>query len=361
MAMTLNELAQRIGADVRGDGDRAITQCNGIEEATSDQVSFLANRKYNKLLQTTNAGAVIVSAADAEGAPEQLTLLIAKDPYFAFREALVVLHGFRKHPPAGIADTAIIDPTATIGDNVCIQHHVVIEAGVTVGDNTVIYPHCYLGRNAKVGNDCQLYPSVTIYNDCVLGNRVTLQASCVIGQDGFGYATYALEGEPPRHHKIPPIGNAVIEDDVEMGAGCTIDRATVGSTVIGAGTKFSNAVTIGHGTRTGQHNLLVAQVGLAGSVTTGSYVVMGGQVGVAGHLKIADGCQFAAKSGVMEDTQPGEKYGGQPAMPVNLAKRNVLASLKLGDMAKDVKRMKKQIAKLEAQLENKLEDKQADK
>lgn len=350
MAMTLTELAQQIGADVRGNGDHSVHSCNGLDEATGEQVSFLANRKYGKSLQTTNAGAVIISEADSESAPEQLTLLVAKDPYFAFREALVALHGFRKHPPAGIADTAIIDPTATIGNNVCIQHHVVIEAGASIGDNTVIYPNCYIGRNAKVGNDCQLYPSVTVYDECVLGNRVTLQASCVIGQDGFGYATHALEGEPPRHHKIPPIGNAVIEDDVEMGAGCTIDRATVGSTVIGAGTKFSNTVTIGHGTKTGQHNLLVAQVGLAGSVTTGNYVVMGGQVGVAGHLKIADGCQFAAKSGVMEDTEPGEKYGGQPAMPVSLARRNVLASLKLGDMAKDVKRLKKQIEKLEKKL-----------
>ncbi len=356
MAMTLQQLAERIDATVRGDGEHTVTRCAGIDEAGSDEVSFLANIKYLKSLKTTDAGAVIVSAADAESAPEQVNLLIAKDPYFAFREALVELHGFREHPPSGIAETATIDPTATVGDNCCIQHHVVIEAGAVVGNNCVIYPNCYIGRNAKIGDDCQLYPSVTVYDDCVLGNRVTLQACCVIGQDGFGYATHALEGEPPRHHKIPPIGNAVIEDDVELGAGCTVDRATVGSTVIGAGTKFSNNVTIGHGTKTGKHNLYVAQVGLAGSVTTGDYVVMGGQVGVAGHLHIADGCQFAAKSGVIESTKPGEKYGGQPAMPIQQAKRNVLASLKLADMAKEFKRLKKQIAALEAKLDEKSRD-----
>lgn len=336
-----------IQAQVQGDGDRSVTGCAGLDEAAGDQVSFLSNRKYAASLKTTSAGVVILSAGDAAQAPPQLPVLIAKDPYFAFRQAMVALHGFRKQPAAGISEHAIIDPTATIGADCSIQPFVVIEAGATIGPRTVIHPHCHIGAHAAIGEDCILYPSVTVYDRCVLGNRVTLHAGCVIGQDGFGYATHKLPGEEPRHHKIPQIGNAVIEDDVEMGANCAVDRATLGSTRIGRGTKFSDLIAIGHGASLGQHNLLVAQVGIAGSTDTGDYVVMGGQVGVAGHLSIGSGVQLAAQSGVMTDVPAGEKYGGQPAMPLNQAKRMVLAITRLPELLKEVKELEKRIAAME--------------
>ena len=348
MNLTISQLATMVQAEVRGDGGRSLTGCAGLDEATADQVSFLANRKYAGSLKTTKAGAVILSAADAATAPPQLTVLIAKDPYFAFRQAMVALHGFRKHPPAGISAQAIVDPSAIIGEGCCIEPFVVIAAGAKIGPRTVIYPHCYVGVDAIIGEDCILFPSVTVYDRCVLGNRVTLHAGCVIGQDGFGYATTKLPGEEPRHHKIPQIGNAVIEDDVEMGANCAIDRATLGSTRIGKGTKFSDLIAIGHGASLGKHNLLVAQVGIAGSTDTGDYVVMGGQAGVAGHLSIGTGAQLAAQSGVMTDVPAGEKFGGQPAMPLNQAKRTVLAMVRLPDLLKEVKDLEKRIAELEA-------------
>lgn len=340
--MTIDELARRIGATVRGDGSASVSRCAGLEEAGPGDVSFLANRKYAKLLATSKAGAVVVSPADAEQAPEK-TLLVADDPYFAFRQAVVALHGFRTHAPPGIHPQAFIDDTAIVGELCTIRPFVYIAPRARIGKRCVIYPHCYIGKDAVIGDDCILYPSVTVYDHCVLGNRVILQAGCVIGQDGFGYATH--KGE---HHKIPQIGNVVIEDDVEMGANCAIDRATVGSTRIGKGTKFSDLVAIGHGTAVGKHNLLVAQVGLAGSVQTGDYVVMGGQVGVAGHLKIGDMVQIAAKAGVMNDLAAKGQYGGEPALPIHDAKRNVLATMRLPEMIVEFRKLQKRVAELEA-------------
>ena len=194
-----------------------------------------------------------------------------------------------------------------------------------------------------------LYPHVTVYDDCIIANRVTLHAGCSIGQDGFGYSTHAVPGQEPVHHKIPQAGNVVIEDDVEMGANCSVDRATLGSTVIGAGTKFSNGVTIGHGCHVGPHNLFVAQVGLAGSVETGKHVVLGGQVGIAGHLKVGDRAQVAATSGVMKDVPPDSVYGGTPAIPLRETKRVVLYAQRLPDLAARIKTLEREIERLKKQ------------
>ena len=341
--LTIEQLAQRIGATVRGDNAIAVNGCAGLDEAHSDQVSFLANRRYLRSLGETGAAAVIVCPEDARYAPQDMTLLITDDPYYAFRQAAVALHGFRDQPKPGISDQAIIDPTAQVGSGCHIAPLAYVGPGAKVGDRCVVYPHCYIGPHAAIGDDCILYPNVTIYDDCRLGCRVTLHAGCVIGQDGFGYATH--QGQ---HHKIPQIGNVVIEDDVEMGAGCTVDRATVGSTRIGRGTKFSDLVAIGHGAKIGQHNLLVAQVGIAGSTRTGDYVVMGGQAGVAGHLEIGDGVQIAAKAGVINDLPGGGQYGGQPARPMNQTKRSVLAVSRLPEAVQEIRQLQKRVTELEA-------------
>ncbi|MBI1372150.1 MAG: UDP-3-O-(3-hydroxymyristoyl)glucosamine N-acyltransferase [Phycisphaera sp.] len=357
MSMTLQQLADRIGATIRSaDADaaqRTVTACSSLEAAGPDDVAFLANVKYTSQVQTTRAAAVIV-APDITA--ESQTLLVADDPYFAFRNAMVELHGFRNHPapsPDGkpVSPLAVVSPTAKVGHGTKVHPFAVISDHAVVGENCVIYPGVFVGPRARVGNDCQLYPNVVVYDDCVLGNRVTLHSGCVIGQDGFGYATHGEPGQAPLHHKIPQAGNAVIEDDVEMGAGCTIDRATMGSTVIGVGTKFSDLIAIGHGTKVGPHNLYVAQVGLAGSVTTGAYVVMGGQAGVAGHLKIGNQVKVAAKSGIMHEIPDKTDVGGQPALPLNEGKRLLLSSFKVPDLLKQVKQMQRDIDKLKAQLE----------
>ncbi|MEX0744155.1 MAG: UDP-3-O-(3-hydroxymyristoyl)glucosamine N-acyltransferase [Phycisphaeraceae bacterium] len=347
--MTANELARRIGATVHGDGETELTGCATLEHAGPGEVSFLANRKYVKMLNTTRAGAVVVSPDDAKLGEDQL-LLIAEDPYFAFRQAMVELIGFRPAPPPGVATQASIAASATIGRDCYIGPFVVVDEEAVIGDGCVLYPHTYVGRRATLGDHCTLHPGVTVYDHCQLGQRVTLHAGCSIGQDGFGYATHGEAGTPPVHHKIPPAGNAVIEDDVEMGAHCSVDRATMGSTIVDRGSKFSNGVTIGHGSKVGPHNLLVAQVGLAGSVTTGAYVAIGGQVGVAGHLKIGDQSQIAAKAGVVADVPEKVQFGGAPAQPFVEVKRQVFALTRLPEMVAELRKMRKRMAKLEAQL-----------
>ncbi len=355
MSITLSELAERIGAELRGDGSILVERCLGLEDAGPADVSFLANPRYTRLLPVTKAAAVIVSPKVAADISDR-TLLVANDPYFAFREAVVALHGFRDHGVPRISELAFIDPSADIGAECVIEPFVHIGANVKVGDRCVIRAHCTLMEHSTVGNDTILFPHVTIYDHCILGDRVTIHAGCTIGQDGFGYASHSLPEDKGgsgvvEHHKIPQVGNVIVEDDVEMGANCSVDRATIGSTVIGRGSKFSDLVAIGHGARVGEHNLLVAQVGIAGSAETGRYVVMGGQVGVAGHLKIGDGVQLAAKAGVVNDIPAGEQYGGQPAIPLNLAKRAVLASAKLPGMSGTLRKLERRIEKLEAELD----------
>ena len=347
--LTLNELAARIGAKITGpraadDGDRIVRGCARLEDAGPDDVSFLANPKYQGQVASSRALAVIV-APTAEGLSARTTL-IADDPYYAFRNAVVALHGFRRHPDttlgdAQVSDVAVIDITAEIGEGTIVHPFAVVSAGARIGANTIIYPHTYIGPNATIGDDCLLFPGVVVYDGCVIGNRVTIHAGCIIGQDGFGYATHN-----GAHQKIPQIGNVIIEDDVEMGANCAIDRATVGSTIIGAGSKLSDLVAIGHGTKVGKHNLLVALVGIAGSVETGDYVAMGGQVGVAGHLKIGNYVQIAATSGVMEDVPDGQKVGGTPAQSLTEAKRIHLSTLRLPDIIARVKKLERELEKL---------------
>ncbi len=361
MSTTLTDLAAAIGAKLRGDGSRIVTGCNTLADADADQVSFLANPKYLSQVADSAAAAIIVSADDAETITGK-SLLIADDPYFAFRQTMVVLHGFPSRPEPGISPHAVIDPSATLGEGCSIGPFVHVGAGVTVGNRTALTSHVAVGEGVCIGSDCLLHPNVTIYPRCVLGDRVTLHAGCSIGQDGYGYATHSpppghgpLEDEDdpagrlPIHHKIPQAGIAIIEDDCEFGANCSVDRATMGATVVGAGTKLSNNVVIGHGSAVGRHNLLVAQVGLAGSVTTGDYVALGGQVGVAGHLTLGHHVRVAATSGVMNDIPTGETWGGAPAVPLKQAFRNFSYINRLPDLANKVKHLERKLAKLEAE------------
>jgi UDP-3-O-[3-hydroxymyristoyl] glucosamine N-acyltransferase len=339
MQCSVHELAKKIDAEVRGDGSATIIDCATLGDAGEHDLSFLANPRYFDQLKITRAAAVIVSPADAKRAPER-TLLIAKDPYFAFRQAAVELLGFRKQPPPSISGRAVVAESAHIGRDCFIGDFTVVDQRATIGDRCIIYPHVYIGPDAIIGDDCILYPQVTIYDRCVLGQRVTLHAGCSIGQDGFGYATH--DGQ---HHKIPPAGNAVIEDDVEMGAHCSVDRASMGSTVIGTGTKFSNNVTIAHGSQIGKHNLFVAQVGIAGSTQTGDYVVLGGQAGAAGHLRIGHRVQAAGRTGILRDIDDDAKISGMPAINHKDNLRIWSHTQHLGDLAARVRKLEQQLEK----------------
>ncbi len=323
--MTAQQLADQIGATVNGDGSVELRAAGTLEEAVAGEVSFLSNPRYMRKLHHTKASVVI--ASPGVGA-DHVTLLHTADPYLAFAKAMVLLHGFRKHPFSGAHAKAVVDPTATIGPG------------------TVVYPGVYVGPRAVVGQDCILYPNVVIYVDCRLGDRVTIHAGSVIGQDGFGYAT--AKGE---HHKIPQVGNVVIEDDVEIGANCAIDRATLGSTVIGRGTKFSNNVVIGHGSKIGAGGLFVAQVGVAGSTTIGHHATIGGQAGVAGHLKIGDNVNITAQAGVTENIDDQTTVIGFPAMPVEKGRRVYAALQQLPELLKRIKELEQQVAELATEKE----------
>lgn len=351
MSLTAQQLAHRIGAQVHGDAEVVLHGCAGLDEAGPGELSFLANRKYVKQLKQSRAAAVVLGENDLELAGDR-TVLVADDPYYAFRNAVVELVGFHRHPHPSVSEQASVADSAVIGDGCHIGPFAVIEEGARLGERCVIYPGAYVGEGVRMGSQCVLYPNVTIYHGCVLGDRVTLHSGCSIGQDGFGYATHSGTDGLTVHHKIPCTGVAVIEDDVEMGACCSVDRATVGSTVVGAGTKLSNNVTIGHGCKVGRHNLLVAQVGLAGSTRTGDYVVMGGQVGAAGHIEIGDGAQFAAQSGIATDMPGGTRYGGAPAVPLPQAKRQYLALSRLPELINTVRRLQKRLDELERRLDS---------
>jgi UDP-3-O-[3-hydroxymyristoyl] glucosamine N-acyltransferase len=319
--MTIAELAKEIGAEVVGDGSATITSAATLEEAQPGQVSFLANAKYIKQLESTRASAVIV--APSTRAVTNTTLLKANDPYFAFSQAVVKLHGYRKHLHHGVHPQAHVEPTARIGEG------------------TIVYPGAYVGPNARVGRDCILYANAVVYDDCVLGDRVIVHSGTVIGVDGYGFATH--EGV---HHKIPQVGNVIVEDNVEIGACCSIERAAMGSTVIGKGTKIDQLVVIGHGCQIGPHCLIVAQVGIAGSVTLGHHVTLAGQTAIAGHLKIGNQVTVGGKSGVISDIDDQSTVVGSPAMPVSHARRVYMHFTQLPDIVERLKALEQRIEEL---------------
>lgn len=348
MSTSLSELAQQIDARVEGDGSRMVSGCAPIEHAGPDDITFLANSKYAKFLPSTKAAAVIIDAKTP--CPPHIVKLIAADPYFAFRSAMVALYGFRRHPApicsagAGgcISAEATIHPDALIGAGTAVHPHATVEARAKIGQRCILYPGTYVGPDAVLGDDCVLFPNVVVYDRCVLGNRVAIHANTVIGSDGFGYAT-----SKGVHCKIPQAGIVVIEDDVELGAGCAIERATMGETRIGKGTKFADLISIGHGSKIGKHCLFVSMVGLSGSVEVGDYVVMGGQAGAVGHLKIGDKAQIGAQTGITNDVEAGSKVWGTPAVELEHARRNAVVFRDLYGLAQRVRQLEKQLERRE--------------
>lgn len=338
MSKTVSELAQHVGGTVVGDGATIISGAATLTEAGVDDISFLANPKYEKEMRTSRAAAIVVGSNVAD---EQRTLIQCSDPYYAFMQIVVLLHGHREHEKVGISERASVADSAKVGQDVDIHDFVVVSGEAEIGDRTRIYPNCTIGPGSKIGSDCIIYPNVTVYDGCTIGDRVTLHSGTVIGQDGFGYATH--DGV---HHKIPQIGGVVIEDDVEMGANCAIDRGTLGDTVIGKGSKFSDLIAIGHNTQIGPYSLLVAQVGIAGSVQVGHHCVFGGQVGVVGHVSIGDGVRVGAQAGITNNVADGQIVAGSPAMPIMQAKRSLTLLKELPDFRRKLRDLEKVIARL---------------
>jgi UDP-3-O-[3-hydroxymyristoyl] glucosamine N-acyltransferase len=326
VAMTLAELAKEIGAEITGDGAAPISAAATLEEAGPTQISFLSNPRYEKLLQTTRAGAVIVAA---NVVCDRLNLLKTSDPYLAFARAVIALHGHRVHPHGGVHPRALVDETAI------------------VGEGSVVYPGAFVGPRARIGRDCILYPNAVIYDDCVLGDRVIIHAGACIGSDGYGYAT-----SKGVHHKIPQAGNVVIEDDVEIGANAVIARATLGSTVIGRGTKIDSLVSIAHGVKIGEYGLIVSLVGIAGSTTIGHHAILGGQVGIAGHLEIGNYVTAAGQSGITNDVPDKSVLQGSPAMPISQSRRVHVIFRNLPELVDRVRKLEHDLAEPSKTQEN---------
>jgi UDP-3-O-[3-hydroxymyristoyl] glucosamine N-acyltransferase len=335
MEMTLFDLAKALGGSLTGDGAVVVRGLASLETAGPAEVSFLTNQRYEKHMETTAAAAVIV-AEDYAGPGKGL--IRCKDPYFAYRQAMVEFYGFRQAPFAGIDGRSAIDPSAQLGTGVRVGPFVTVCRDCRIGDGTVLYPGVFVGPGSTLGNGCTLYSNVSIYDGSRIGDRVTIHANTSIGQDGFGYATH--QG---RHEKIPQAGCVIIEDDCEIGAGCTIDRATMGATIIGAGTKMSNLVAIGHGTQMGKGCLMVAQSGIAGSTMVGNYCVFAGQAGVVGHIRIGDFAKIAAQSGVTNDVPANAEVLGSPAMERSQARKAIISMTRLPRLRAEVQTLIKEV------------------
>jgi UDP-3-O-[3-hydroxymyristoyl] glucosamine N-acyltransferase len=332
---SLGELAEYVGGRVCGDQNVLIKSASTLGRAHEGDISFLIHPKYEKQLRSTKASAVIV---DKETAETSVPLLIAEDPYYAFMQIMVLLHGHRKHKKVGISSRASISDSAKVGVDCHIHDFVTIADDARVGDGCVIYPGAYIGQAVQIGNDSIIYANVSIYDGCKIGNRVIINANSTIGSDGFSYASYK-----GIHHKIPQIGGVHIEDDVEVGSCCSIERGTLGDTVIGQGSKLGDQVTIGHGTKIGPHCLFVAQAGIAGSTTLGHHCVVGGQVCIVGHINIGNNVTIAAQAGVVSNIPDGQVVLGAPAIEASLGKRAYGMIQYLPEMRQDIQTLRNRI------------------
>jgi len=335
---TLGQLADFVGGKVSGDANIIIKSAATLEKAGDGDISFLSNRKYVNMVETTKASAVIVS----KECKSQASLLIAEDPYFALMQIVVLLHGHREHPVVGISQKASVSETARVGKDCQINDFVVVSDNCKIGDRCVLYPGVFVGQGTEIGDDCILYPNTVVYDKCKIGNRVIIQANTTVGEDGFGFATH--NGQ---HHKIPQIGIVIIEDDVEIGSGCEIERGALDETIIGKGCKIGDMVAIGHGAKVGPYCLLVPKVGIAGSTTLGHHCIVGGQVGIAGHIKIGNCVMIGAQSGVNNNIEDGKIVLGSPAIEAGKAKRVYAVMPHLPEMKQKIRKLEKKMEKIE--------------
>jgi UDP-3-O-[3-hydroxymyristoyl] glucosamine N-acyltransferase len=324
---------------VAGSTDSAIRGIAALDSAKPGDLAFLANRKYRGAVAKCAASLILLPADFPGEPPPGQRWVFVDDPSVAL--TLLCRHVeavMRPRPAPGVHPSAVVDSAATVAASAHIGPLCVIEAGAAIGAGTIVEAGSFIGRGAQIGDDCWLGPRSVVATQCVLGRRVRLQPGVIIGGDGYGYNTVG-----GRHEKIPQLGIVEIHDDVEIGAGCTIDRARFSKTVIGEGTKLDNLVQVGHNVVIGKHCLIVAQVGISGSTIIGDNVVIGGQAGFAGHIKVGDGAKIAGQTGVTSDLQPGVTVMGTPAIPM-------IAAIKSGVLLARLPELVRRVDKLESAL-----------
>lgn len=336
MNFSADLIAQQIGGTVDGDGSVCVGSFAKIEEAGPGSITFLANPKYTHHIYDTKASIVLVRRDFVAEHPVSATLIRVDDPY-ATLSALMTLAAQATQPVlTGIEQPSFISDKATVGSDVYVGAFAYIGEGARIGDNVKIYPQAYVGRNVTVGDGSIIYPGVKIYDGCKIGCRCILHSGVVIGADGFGFAP-AADG----YHKIPQIGIVEIADDVELGANTTVDRATMGATRIGRGTKIDNLVQIAHNVEIGANTVMAAQGGVAGSAKIGDWCMIGGQVGVAGHIKVGDRVEVGAQSGIPNNVADGKRLMGYPAVAAGQFARQASWVKHLGELYSRVDRLEK--------------------
>ena len=339
MRFILKEIAHLVKGEVVGDPNIAITGISGIKEAKEGDITFLANPKYASLVETTKAAAIITSR---EQFKTSKPLIRTDNPSIAFTKVVSLAASDDVKHPKGIHPTAVISPNAQIAKDVAIGAYTVVEDGVEIGAGSVIYSGCYIGSRAKVGKKCLIYPHVSIRERIEICDRVIIHSGAVIGSDGFGFAMVRGVQE-----KIPQIGTVSIEDDAEIGANVTIDRARFDKTIIGKGTKIDNLVQIAHNVVTGENCIIVAQAGVSGSTTLGKEVILAGQAGIVGHIHIGDKAVVAAQAGVTKSIPAGIKVSGYPAKPHETALRVNACLQRLPELYKKIKELEEKVKSLE--------------
>ncbi len=337
--MRLSEIARLTGAQLSGHAEGEITGVAPIEQAKPGDLTFLANPRYARFVENTRATAIFVPPGQWKS---PAVLLTVDNPYFAFTQVLQKLFPLALSQPEGVHPTAVLGENVCLGERVSIGAFVVVEDHVTLGEGTTLFPHCFVGRQSQIGRACTIYPNVSIREKTRIGDRVIIHSGTVIGSDGFGFAP--KEGV---YHKIPQIGVVVIEDDVEIGANCAIDRAALGETRIGRGTKLDNLIQVAHNVQIGENTVIAAQTGISGSTKIGRQVVIGGQVGFVGHITVGDKAMFGAQAGVTKSVPQGVVFSGYPAREHKHQLRIEASLQKLPDALKHLRELEKRLAELE--------------
>jgi UDP-3-O-[3-hydroxymyristoyl] glucosamine N-acyltransferase len=345
MKFPVSQIALLINGTVDGDPGIMIDSFAKIEEAQQGQLAFFSNPKYEEHLYSSNASAIIINEDFIAKKPVTASLIRVPDAYTAFAALLTKYQEIMTQQLSGIQQPVYISKTVTYGEQVYIGAFAYLGENVKVGNNTKIFPNAYIGDNVTIGDDCMIHPGVKIYHGCVVGSRVNIHAGAVIGSDGFGFAP-----QPDGSFiKIPQIGNVILEDDVEIGSNSTIDRATVGSTIIKTGAKLDNLIQVGHNAEIGSSTVIAAQAGISGSTKIGKGVMIGGQAGVVGHIQLGDGAKVNAQSGVSKSIDPGKAVTGSPAQDFTAALRSQAATRKLPELEKRVKELEMLIKQLLAE------------
>lgn len=335
MAFTVRELAELVHGEIFGDGEQVVDAARPLTDAAVGDITFIEDERHLARFYSSGASAAIVSPTIPINGK---TMVRVKEPLRAFIAIVQKMHPVPKPTFAGVHPSAQIHPSVQLPADAAVGAFAVIGEGCVIGARLKVHPGVVVGNFCQLGDDVTLHPHVVLYDGCVLGNRVIIHANAVIGADGFGYRL--SEG---RHVRVPQLGRVEIADDVEIGAGSTIDRATFGATRIGVGTKIDNLVMVAHNCQIGRHNLFAAQAGLAGSVTTGDYVVLAGQAGVADHLHVGDRAIAGAQAGITKDVPPDHRMFGTPATPDKEQFRFVLSLEKLPEIRRDLNRIKHQL------------------